>query len=646
MNRFFRIHGDNIIECERSLTLVAEAFNVKPVWDKSAPIYKPIYVFEIGNEKYVFELLPGHDRWGVDFGEILRESGAPLKEAVDSYLTEVISGKEELFLAIEYCSALPAGNNAWQRSGRAYNCAVAGVPYIYYAELGGAELDENRNFKALRFPNPIVPFSYVSASRRMGVDCIPVYRPHPSIHESDYDVFKDCCGMDECKLLIRSLFHGQDITEYRDSLVNKCFSLIDILSRNRKKHDTLRAGQWISLYNAADVCSWLVKDENYLVWNKKFSDKVSVTESFSSFKDDVLGMSMAAICSSDIPMCIVPVNKVNEFNACVHRYYPSVDYSFDETRHLVVVWIVGYKPKGEDSRPDRGLTSLARMVVGNQVQVFSIVYGPAKPETYGALYSLEGVDVNGLWQSVVELSDFVLFDSVNYPRPIFHALGLRRNLNVSHVSFPYHEASLNGAYGEHDVDSTLHQMFSHNGLSGIKECFCNPPGGDWSGISFFFHNGLEYRWTSLPRVSIVGGKRPDHIIQVFGKNLDLFLAIESKGNGRKLEKGIGENLIKYVMSVYETIPTAKREKGKHWESNANLIEIPDFQVISIGAFLYDGFSGMEALLKSKGLDAVMAIEFNDLVTCIHVMTTPRGKVLNHILEQVCLNIGNLVIKIY
>ena len=38
MNRFFRIHGDNIIECERSLTLVAEAFNVKPVWDKSAPI--------------------------------------------------------------------------------------------------------------------------------------------------------------------------------------------------------------------------------------------------------------------------------------------------------------------------------------------------------------------------------------------------------------------------------------------------------------------------------------------------------------------------------------------------------------------------------------------------------------------------------
>lgn len=67
MNRFFRIHGDNIIECERSLTLVAEAFNVKPVWDKSAPIYKPIYVFEIGNEKYVFELLPGHDRWGVDF---------------------------------------------------------------------------------------------------------------------------------------------------------------------------------------------------------------------------------------------------------------------------------------------------------------------------------------------------------------------------------------------------------------------------------------------------------------------------------------------------------------------------------------------------------------------------------------------------
>ncbi len=50
---------------------------------------------------------------------------------------------------------------------------------------------------------------------------------------------------------------------------------------------------------------------------------------------------------------------------------------------------------------------------------------------------------------------------------------------------------------------------------------------------------------SLPRVSIVGGKRPDHIIQVFGKNLDLFLAIESKGDGRKLEK----KLVKILLNM-------------------------------------------------------------------------------------------------
>ena len=55
---------------------------------------------------------------------------------------------------------------------------------------------------------------------------------------------------------------------------------------------------------------------------------------------------------------------------------------------------------------------------------------------------------------------------------------------------------------------------------------------------------------SLPRVSIVGGKRPDHIIQVFGKNLYLFLAIESKGDGRKLEKEIGENLHIVYFSYY------------------------------------------------------------------------------------------------
>ena len=43
---------------------------------------------------------------------------------------------------------------------------------------------------------------------------------------------------------------------------------------------------------------------------------------------------------------------------------------------------------------------------------------------------------------------------------------------------------------------------------------CNPPGGDWSGVTLLdFGSGAEYRWTSLPRVSGKDGKRPDHVIE-------------------------------------------------------------------------------------------------------------------------------------
>lgn len=155
---FLRIHGDNIIECERGLYLVASSFSAD-IHHLSSPPYMPQY--EIRDKELILfrvDLLPGHGRWGIN---LFQSQNSPLREATDVVITKVLEAenKEEILLAIEFSSALPAGNNAWQRNGRALACAITGIPYLYFTEVGGVELGENRSIKASRFPNPIVPYS-------------------------------------------------------------------------------------------------------------------------------------------------------------------------------------------------------------------------------------------------------------------------------------------------------------------------------------------------------------------------------------------------------------------------------------------------------------------------------------------------------
>jgi len=177
---------------------------------------------------------------------------------------------------------------------------------------------------------------------------------------------------------------------------------------------------------------------------------------------------------------------------------------------LLIVWITGFKPRGDDSRPDRGLVPLARMLFGNGVNILSIVFGPAKSktwETFAENPQQLAID-NGLWQAVMGLSNFVFADSATSDYgALFHS--------------------------EQDTDTAIHTLFSKQTSIGIFEGMCNPPGGDWSGVSVLDFNTLEeYRWTSLPRVSAVGGKRPDHIIQVSDTSKEpIFLSIESIKRG-------------------------------------------------------------------------------------------------------------------
>ena len=84
-----------------------------------------------------------------------------------------------------------------------------------------------------------------------------------------------------------------------------------------------------------------------------------------------------------------------------------------------------------------------------------------------------------------------------------------------------------------------------------NKCFeglCNPPGGDWSGLSVIV-NQCEYRWVSLPRVSgEINGKRPDHVLQLYpnDNNNSIILSIESKDRSYDLETNVGIQLKQYI----------------------------------------------------------------------------------------------------
>jgi hypothetical protein len=146
------ILGDNIIECERALNFIEASFrakcpSVELLLIDSAP-HRPKY--ELSDKQFSFELRAGHrGRWPETLISILVKKGAKIVEHFDALVYEVLEVETyEPLIAFEFCSSLPAGNNAWQRLGRALTAIQAGVPYLYFVDAGGYEFDSDRRAKA------------------------------------------------------------------------------------------------------------------------------------------------------------------------------------------------------------------------------------------------------------------------------------------------------------------------------------------------------------------------------------------------------------------------------------------------------------------------------------------------------------------
>ena len=647
IKRYLRIHGDNIVECERTLLLLSQAFG-KAIWLKpESPLYMPVYELVIsGKETLQIDLLSGHGRWGVDISTALMKSGGVLREGADAYITEIVNGQEKILLAMEYCSALPAGNNAWQRNGRAYSNILAGVPYLYYAEIGGVELDEKRVVRAPRFPNPVVPFSYLITTKRVNAFCVPVYTAHPSITEMLNNKFQNIFGYTDSLEIVKGIVLKTDFSKAITTLIQKALSLVVLLANERRTTDTLRNSEWKKLLNAQSSGDWLKKYSVHLIWKKKTANKVQVSNTFKQLFTSVLAFDCLTIGAKDLPICIIPDNKRADFEALLKRLYPNIQFVFDKTKQLAVVWVTGFKPRGDDSRPDRGLAPLARMVLGNGMDILTVVYGPAKQSTWQAFIKSPAqiATDNGLWQSILNICDYVLVDSATCNEKLFYKTNAKRKENPAPIVFPYQKPNI--VFSEHDTDAAIHQIFSRKEPYGVYESLCNPPGGDWSGIHYFESSEIEYRWTSLPRVSAVGGKRPDHLIQIMDENSNVFLSIESKQKGKDLEDNIGVNLKTYINDLFQNLPTAHKIAKQDWRLfDKDKLSIKSYSIVSTGAFIYSSEEDMHTQLQRGNLDIILAFEFVK-ETVLHILSNTSGNFIKDLLKQICVGMKGVKIHIH
>ena len=115
MPRIFRIHGDNIVECERITTLILEETDPTSIKislvSPSTIIYNIRFDYLGSHFEWQLELLPGFNkagrkRWEGNIFSGLKNSGSFLDETPDAVVTCVEDALETILCGIEFCSAL------------------------------------------------------------------------------------------------------------------------------------------------------------------------------------------------------------------------------------------------------------------------------------------------------------------------------------------------------------------------------------------------------------------------------------------------------------------------------------------------------------------------------------------------------------
>jgi len=620
-----RIHGDNIVECERAWTKIKCSLACSDLVYQSAnnSIVAPCFITtsQSLDKKISVQYFPGFNRWEPDILEYIRARGSILREAVDAIIS-VLDDNDDIeipILAIEFCGALAAGNQAWQRCGRAYGLAASGIPYIYINELGGFELTALRKEKAVRLPNPVVPFSYLTLTSTSQTFNLPLFELNRAATPDHIEDFTDIIAGIELSELIRALILNVKTDKPVQSLSSKTLKLVNLLSENRKKTDTFKPPlweNWLKLLPSEDQAINFIKDKS-LKWKKTaYIKSLTKTAGYIIKQASEFGIGVGA---SELPICIIPKEKRKNFAQLIFSQHTNLSSEFknwlSKETDLVICWIMGFKPRGDDARPDRGVTPLARMLLGNRVELLTFVYGPAPKTSWQTLINdpVKLAKQNGLWEAILNLSDAILIDSKT-DKNITQKGYISSHWIQHKEKLPPKTLKLSAvnpkprSCNENDVDTIVHTLMTfQNG--DVFEGMCNPPGGDWSGISIL-DNGKELRWLSLPRVGNKKSKRPDHVFEIFKlTDKPVILSVESKDLLKKVENGIGARLTKYTKHLVSSQASAEREHGQlNWNRSKCSINISNYIFASAVCFLTTNDADMKDAAKRTKADIIIGIK--------------------------------------
>src|SRR5699024_8450995 len=215
------IYGDNIIECERAFKILKLGINIdNNIINEELNLNNlicPLYTLtDLKNVKYYIRLFPGTQkkRWNINIYErFIRDNGGILEEGADAIITIVSKNSEFPIIAFEFSNALPAGNNAWQRSGRALSFSQADIPYIYITEVGGNELDKDGKIKGTRYPNSTVILSYILNTIRTNTTNLLDINLSSVANDKVHGLFKELSSNDIASNLTFNLIHQNDSKE-------------------------------------------------------------------------------------------------------------------------------------------------------------------------------------------------------------------------------------------------------------------------------------------------------------------------------------------------------------------------------------------------------------------------------------------------
>lgn len=670
MKKIFRIHGDNIIECERIKNLIIEALNPYNInYSLISPSTIKVDLSFLYNDKvnqWELQLLPGFNkskkrRWEGNIFDILKSNGSFLEETPDIILTSVNNDTETILCALEFCSALQAGNQAWQRSGRAYSSSLAGCPYIYIVDFVKYELDQNRKRKSLRFPNPTVPYSFINYSKSSKNFTAQVYIKSEEFNKN-YDIklnsFNENNFADKelSSYLIKKMFN-LDTSSEELSILNKSKEIVLYLSDIQNETNSLTTSQWKEIFDSnTDIIDYSINNVNFN-FHKTIANKSHHGNSKSFL--NIIDKYSVGLSTREFPIGIIPSHNRQDFANELSKLYPLYDKDViyriaSDKGDLILCLFKGFKPAGDDNRPDRGILPLAKMLSSNNIntEIMTFLYGPIIFSNFNLLKNnpLKLAKSNGLWNSILSVSNFLALDSpiisrddnINETAVIL----LENNLNYNKLSTTkIQQKTLIGStfsntplkFGEDDVDTGIHYLFSHIMNNICFEGMCNPPGGDWSGFSIIKEN-REYRWLSLPRVG--KGKRPDHLIEfneIFSK--PLLLLIESKEKSSNLENNVGNGLIEYIKNLMSFNPSVERQidiSNNQWGISTQKICPDNFEFLSAAAYLNSNAQDKDSIFKKTGCDLLFLMQPGDIGWKIEIIpnNNKAEKFKNYILESI------------